>query len=544
MPRNGTGTYVLPAGQPVVPATSISSSVFNTFTGDIATALTNSVSTDGQTPMAANLQMGNFKLTGLAAGVNPTDSVRYDQMTASVAGKVNTADLAADNGASLVGTKQSGAGSVARTQLAKNQDSTTFFDYFSTAQIADCIARTSTLDLYAACQAAIDAVNGPIFMIPGLYRLSAQLVVRNNCTGIIGSDMYFCTFDKRFNGDAVSSTKDGAIHYGYGIAGNGATYTGSGLQPQGYNTMMECLRIDDTADSPIKFNAAIGTNNGSGTYSSVRDCFLRPTNAATTYAIRSVGDDDSIRPTCRSFEKLSGGSSLVDFSGMNFCSLSDSLGTTVKFSANSGKVHMTGCRITASASINVLGVDHIIDENTWGFPAGQTVTIDATASNVTWGSQNSLVINGSFGQSPTLGTALGAANPNFIHSNLTAFTFGWYGSGGNPTLGNASTFAYYKLSGQECYATIGLVVGSTTVAGSGNYSFQLPFKAFVTSMGSALVKSSTGAFYEATFIVQGGSDKGIIYLFDAVTVQFGSASIAFGTNGTLNITLNYLVAPT
>lgn len=83
MPRNGTGTYVLPAGQPVVPGTTISSSVFNTFTNDVATALTNSISTDGQTPMAANLPMGNNKLTGMAAGVSSGDAVNVGQLASS-----------------------------------------------------------------------------------------------------------------------------------------------------------------------------------------------------------------------------------------------------------------------------------------------------------------------------------------------------------------------------------------------------------------------------------------------------------------------------
>jgi hypothetical protein len=79
MPRNGSGTYVLPAGQPVVTLTSISSTVFNTLTTDLSNALTTSVATDGQTPMTANLPMGSNKITNLAAGTVSTDAVRYGQ---------------------------------------------------------------------------------------------------------------------------------------------------------------------------------------------------------------------------------------------------------------------------------------------------------------------------------------------------------------------------------------------------------------------------------------------------------------------------------
>jgi hypothetical protein len=80
MARNGLGTYILPAGQPVIPATIISSVTFNLFTSDIATALTTSICTDGQTPMGANLSMGSNKITGLALGVLPGDAVNIAQL--------------------------------------------------------------------------------------------------------------------------------------------------------------------------------------------------------------------------------------------------------------------------------------------------------------------------------------------------------------------------------------------------------------------------------------------------------------------------------
>jgi hypothetical protein len=82
MARNGTGTYSLPAGNPVVTGTAISSTWANTTLSDIGTALSQSLSQDGQTPVTANLPMGGFKLTGLAAGTTAGDSVRYEQFGA------------------------------------------------------------------------------------------------------------------------------------------------------------------------------------------------------------------------------------------------------------------------------------------------------------------------------------------------------------------------------------------------------------------------------------------------------------------------------
>jgi hypothetical protein len=64
--RDGSGTYVLPAGNPVSTGTTISSTWANATLSDIATALTNSLSKDGQTVPSANLPMGGFKHTNVA----------------------------------------------------------------------------------------------------------------------------------------------------------------------------------------------------------------------------------------------------------------------------------------------------------------------------------------------------------------------------------------------------------------------------------------------------------------------------------------------
>ena len=79
MSYNGSGSYSLPAGNPVVSGTTISPTTHNTTMSDIATALTNVICRDGQTTITANLPMAGYKLTGLAAGSANGDSVRYEQ---------------------------------------------------------------------------------------------------------------------------------------------------------------------------------------------------------------------------------------------------------------------------------------------------------------------------------------------------------------------------------------------------------------------------------------------------------------------------------
>jgi hypothetical protein len=73
MSRNGSGTYSLPAGNPVVTGTTISSTWANTTLTDIANALTGSLAADGQTTASGALNMGTNKITNAADPTNPQD---------------------------------------------------------------------------------------------------------------------------------------------------------------------------------------------------------------------------------------------------------------------------------------------------------------------------------------------------------------------------------------------------------------------------------------------------------------------------------------
>lgn len=81
MARDGSGNYLLPSGNPVVTNTIISSSGWaNPTLSDIASALTQSLSRDGQTTPTADLTMGNFKLRNLANALARTDAVNAGQI--------------------------------------------------------------------------------------------------------------------------------------------------------------------------------------------------------------------------------------------------------------------------------------------------------------------------------------------------------------------------------------------------------------------------------------------------------------------------------
>jgi len=104
MSRNGTGTYNLPAGNPVVTGTTISSTWANTTLTDIATALTGSLASDGQTPATGNLDMNSNKIVNLAAGSTTGDAVNYTQFLAAFVNPTITGDLIVTGNGTFQGT--------------------------------------------------------------------------------------------------------------------------------------------------------------------------------------------------------------------------------------------------------------------------------------------------------------------------------------------------------------------------------------------------------------------------------------------------------
>lgn len=79
MSYNGSGVYTLPGAQ-LANGEIVSATENNQFRNDVASALNVAWTRDGQAPATANIPMGSHKFTGLAAGTNNGDSVRFEQL--------------------------------------------------------------------------------------------------------------------------------------------------------------------------------------------------------------------------------------------------------------------------------------------------------------------------------------------------------------------------------------------------------------------------------------------------------------------------------
>ena len=81
MSRNGSGVYSLPAGNPVVTGTAISSTWANNTLNDIASAITGSLAADGQTSLTGNLNFGTNKASNLGDPTVAQDAVTLNYLT-------------------------------------------------------------------------------------------------------------------------------------------------------------------------------------------------------------------------------------------------------------------------------------------------------------------------------------------------------------------------------------------------------------------------------------------------------------------------------
>jgi hypothetical protein len=200
MSRNGTGTYNLPAGNPVVSGTPIASAWANTTLSDIASALTGSVAADGQTPMTGQLDMNSNKIVNLANGTALTDAVTLGQLVdPTFTGNVNiggTLTVAGNVTLNSTGDIKLPAGTTAQRPadpvngMVRYNTTLGQYEGFNTvASTADLLAISNTLFVASA------TTDGPHGLVTGDY------VTITGCTPAAynGSFTVTVTGDATFN---------------------------------------------------------------------------------------------------------------------------------------------------------------------------------------------------------------------------------------------------------------------------------------------------------------------------------------------------------
>jgi hypothetical protein len=180
MSRNGTGTYNLPAGNPVVTGTVIASTWANSTLTDIASALTGSVAADGQTPMVGDLDMNNNKIVNLEDPVDPQDAATKAYVT-SVIPDTSTFLLKASNLSDVANVTTSRT-NLSAAKSGANSDITSITGLTTALTVAQGGTSSTTLTLNnvllgngtSALQAVAPSTNGNILTSNGTTWVSSS----------------------------------------------------------------------------------------------------------------------------------------------------------------------------------------------------------------------------------------------------------------------------------------------------------------------------------------------------------------------------------
>ena len=263
MSRNGSGTYNLPVGNPVVPATIISTTWANTTLSDMATALTGSVAADGQTPITGDLQMSSNRITSLGTPVAAADAVTKAYVDAGVAALGTMATQNANNVAITGGTINNTTIGATTANLGKFTDLYSNTSQFFGASVGAIRQFNSNSDEYSFQNSA---GTGVIFNFSNTsgnngtnYGVSFRGLTSNGAAGSSLATFQVSATTSTFSGTLTANTVKGtgtASAWVYFQGGSGNT---AGVILGSYN--VSSITVVSTGNFTVNFTTALANNN-------------------------------------------------------------------------------------------------------------------------------------------------------------------------------------------------------------------------------------------------------------------------------------------
>lgn len=394
----------------------------------------------------------------------------------------------------------------------------------------------STDDTYPIQNWLTAGAGRAIYSSKGTAKITAQLTC-SAATRIVGDGNALSIWKKYFNGDLFSVTGNYVRMEAMRLDGNGASgYTGGCLNLGAGSFSFEAIACSfvNSIDCPIIFSSRESEQH-------FTDCEMYAYSSHTVYCARVTSADSTSTPADRHFTSCyTGGGLFVDFSGMVTSFVNGCFGSTWKSDANSRKIIMGGCRFTIHQELGdpdftLFGQEHVIVGNSFEATNANSISADSTCSNVRW-QNNSVIMNGSITQIRDLTTS-GNANPNIIDTLLESYTPVWNGATTGPvTIGNGSIAGNFSRTGRTCECVIDITKGTTTTVPTGAWTFQLPWKARVDSIGTAQIILSTGVVHNLLFIISGGSNVGKLWA-EGASVPVDQTT--YSLSGTVLITIKF-----
>ncbi len=133
-----------------------------------------------------------------------------------------------------------------------------------------------------------------------------------------------------------------------------------------------------------------------------------------------------------------------------------------------------------------------------------------------------------------------------------SYTVSWTAATTNPAIGNGTLVGRYIVIGKLCTYVLGLVMGSTTTYGSGNWAFSLPVNAVNTAginfYGVAHLRKAATANYERIAQISPSLSVNKINMFTDPTPGSNSANLSatvpftWGEGDALGFEITYEIA--
>jgi hypothetical protein len=302
MSYNGSGTFVInTAGQPVVTGTSISSSVFNALTADLATGLSTAITKDGQTATTARIPF--------ALGIN---SSLVTDSTSTTTGSIITAGGVGIAKALFVGTTANVAGAVTLQSTLGVTGITTFSaqPIFSSLTASSAVATDASKGLVSVTNTGTGnnvLATSPTLVTPILGAPTSGTLT--NCTGLPNAGLVNSSVTVGSTAIALGATAATVAGLTLttpiasttiGVGGATASTSGAGVTfPATQSESSDANTLDDYEEGTwtpvltVGFTV-VGATTLTGTYTKIgRIVFVRGTLKAAT-SLTSAGGNTRV----------------------------------------------------------------------------------------------------------------------------------------------------------------------------------------------------------------------------------------------------------